>query len=46
MPSTLVEVGFVTGEDDASKLSSPAFRSQMAQAIGRGILEYIKQSRM
>ncbi|MGK7926902.1 MAG: N-acetylmuramoyl-L-alanine amidase [Spirulina sp.] len=41
MPAALVEVGFVTGRSDAAKLSSPRFRSQMAQAIANGILDYI-----
>lgn len=44
MPSVLVEVGFVTGREDAAKLSDPTYRSQMAQAIARGILQYIKQN--
>jgi N-acetylmuramoyl-L-alanine amidase len=44
MPSVLVEVGFVTGRDDAPKLSDPSYRSQMAQAIARGILLYIQQN--
>ncbi len=44
MPSVLVEVGFVTGREDAAKLSSPAYRTQMAQAIARGILQYIQQN--
>jgi N-acetylmuramoyl-L-alanine amidase len=44
MPSVLVEVGFVTGRDDAAKLSNAAYRSQMAQAIARGILQYIQQN--
>jgi len=43
MPAVLVEVGFVTGQDDASKLSNPAYRSQMAAAIARGIVEYIQR---
>ncbi len=44
MPSVLVEVGFVTGRDDASRLSNPAYRTQMADAIARGILQYLQQS--
>lgn len=43
MPSVLVETGFVTGRDDAARLSSPAFRTQMATAIARGILQYIQR---
>lgn len=44
MPAVLVEVGFVTGAEDARKLSDPGFRSQMADAIARGILLYIRQN--
>lgn len=44
MPSVLVEVGFVTGRDDASRLSNPAYRTQMADAIARGILQYLQQT--
>ena len=43
MPSVLVELGFVTGAEDASKLSSPAYQNQMANAIARGILQYIQR---
>ncbi len=43
MPSVLVEVGFVTGAEDAAKLSDPAYRSQMAASIARGILVYLQQ---
>ncbi|MEC4982724.1 MAG: N-acetylmuramoyl-L-alanine amidase [Oscillatoria sp. PMC 1068.18] len=46
MPSVLVEVGFVTGREDAANLSNPTYRSQMAQAIAAGILEYIQQNRV
>jgi N-acetylmuramoyl-L-alanine amidase len=43
MPSVLVEVGFVTGEDDAPRLSDPAFLEVMADAIARGILEHVAE---
>lgn len=43
MPSVLLEVGFVTGADDAAKLADPAYRSQMAASIARGILLYLQQ---
>ncbi len=42
MPAALVEVGFVTGAEDAPRLRDPAFRSRMAAAIARGILRYIQ----
>ncbi len=45
MPSALVEVGFVTGAEDAPRLATPEFRSLIAQAIARGILLYIQQTR-
>jgi len=45
MPSALVEVGFVTGREDSPRLADPAYRSQMAAAIARGILQYIGQNR-
>jgi N-acetylmuramoyl-L-alanine amidase len=41
MPSILIEVGFVTGAEDAARLSDPNFRNLMAQAITRGILKYV-----
>ena len=42
MPAALVEVGFVTGAQDYPKLADPAWRETMAQAIARGILQYIQ----
>ncbi len=44
MPSVLVEVGFVTGQDDAAKLSNSSYRNQMATAIARGILQYLQRN--
>lgn len=45
MPSVLVEIGFVTGAEDAARLNSANYRSQMAAAIAQGILQYIQQNR-
>lgn len=45
MPAVLVEVGFVTGAQDAPRLANPAFREEMAEAIANGILRYISQTR-
>jgi N-acetylmuramoyl-L-alanine amidase len=42
MPSVLVEVGFVTGRDDARRLSDANGRSQLANAIAQGILRYLQ----
>lgn len=44
MPSVLVEVGFVTGRDDAARLSNSSYRTQMASAIARGILQYLQRT--
>lgn len=44
MPSVLVEVGFVTGNEDSSRLGTSAYQNQMAAAIANGILQYIKQN--
>lgn len=46
MPAVLVEVGFLTGAEDASRLKNPNHRRQMAQAIARGIIQYIKENRI
>lgn len=45
VPAVLVETGFVTGAEDARKLADPDFRSQMAEAIAQGILQYLQQYR-
>ena len=42
MPAVLVEVGFVTGRQDASRLATDDYRNQMAEAIARGILPYLQ----
>lgn len=43
MPSILVETGYLTGRDDVAKLQSTAYQNQMADAIARGILRYLRQ---
>ncbi|ABA21088.1 Cell wall hydrolase/autolysin [Trichormus variabilis ATCC 29413] len=43
MPSILVETGYLTGRDDAAKLRNSAYQRQMADAIARGILQYLKR---
>ncbi|NJP10577.1 MAG: hypothetical protein HC866_14760 [Leptolyngbyaceae cyanobacterium RU_5_1] len=42
MPAALVEIGFVTGQEDAARMSSSSGRSQIAEAIARGILQYVR----
>lgn len=41
MPSVLLELGFVTGRDDARRLASSEYRQTLAEAIARGIMEYL-----
>lgn len=42
MPAILVETGFVTGAEDAARLSTAAGRARIAKAIARGILQYLR----
>jgi N-acetylmuramoyl-L-alanine amidase len=42
MPAVLVEIGFVTGRDDAARFNSATSRSQIAAAIVQGILRYLQ----
>lgn len=44
MPSTLVEMGFVTGRVDASRLADPDYRRRMALALAAGVLDYLRVS--
>ena len=44
MPAALVEVGFVTGAQDAPRLADPAWRETAANAIAGGMLQYIQQT--
>ncbi len=37
IPSLLIETGFITNAEEAKKLSNPAYRSRMAQAIFAGV---------
>lgn len=45
MPAVLVEVGFVTGSYDSQILADPTQRTRMAEAIARGILQYVQRTR-
>lgn len=42
MPAILVETAFVTGAEDARKLADSSWRSQMASAIAKGVLQYLQ----
>ncbi len=43
MPAVLLELGFVTGNQDARRLADPQYRERLSQAITRGILQYVRQ---
>ncbi len=43
MPAVLLELGFVTGNQDARRLADPQYRERLSQAIARGILQYVRQ---
>lgn len=42
MPSSLVEVGFVTGSRDSQRLADEGYRQRMAEAIAQGIIDYLR----
>jgi N-acetylmuramoyl-L-alanine amidase len=44
MPAVLVETGYVTSPVEAPRLTDPAYQSQMANAIARGILQYLQMN--
>lgn len=39
-PAVLVEAGFLSNPDEARKISTPAYRQRIAEAIGEGIGQY------
>ena len=43
MPSSLAEMGFVTGQVDAPRLADPNFRRRLAEAVATAILEYLNR---
>ena len=43
MPAVLVEIGFVTGRLDASRLVKEMHRDRLAYAIAKGILQYLER---
>jgi N-acetylmuramoyl-L-alanine amidase len=43
VPSTLVELGFITNEEDAQKMQRSSFAPQAAEGIKAGILDYFKK---
>ncbi|MBD2203971.1 N-acetylmuramoyl-L-alanine amidase [Calothrix sp. FACHB-1219] len=43
MPSILVETGYLTGREDVANLKTSSYQNQMAEAIARGILQYLRQ---
>ena len=40
MPAVLVELGFVTNQDDAAKLADPDYQRQVAEALADAIIEF------
>lgn len=43
MPSILVETGYMTGREDNPRLATPEYQNRMAEAIARGVLQYLRQ---
>ena len=42
MPSILAEISFLTNPDSAMELSHPAYRERLAEALYRGVAEYVQ----
>lgn len=42
VPSVLVEMGFISNQEDKRKLQDPGFRQQMAVAIAEGIIRFLQ----
>ncbi len=43
MPSALIELGFCSNTDEASKLNTPSYQELLAQGIVKGIGQYLKR---
>ena len=43
MPAVLVEVGYVTNRQDASRLANAAYRQAIAQAVAEGVIAYVRE---
>lgn len=41
IPAVLVETGFISNKLESAMLATPEYRNRMADAIGRGILQYL-----
>lgn len=42
IPAALVEIGYMTGQDDAANLANFSYRQKVAAAIVNGILQYVQ----
>jgi N-acetylmuramoyl-L-alanine amidase len=42
VPSALVEMGFLTNADEATRLADAGFRAKMAEGIASGIVRYVR----
>ncbi|MEI6065251.1 MAG: N-acetylmuramoyl-L-alanine amidase, partial [Pseudanabaena sp. ELA748] len=45
MPAILVETGYITNPSEASRLVNSAYQERMAQAIAKGIDQFLKSHR-
>jgi len=44
MPSILTEISFVSSPEDETRLQNPAYRQQIAEALYKGIAQYLSSS--
>ena len=45
MPAILVETGFITNPSEASRLVSSSYQERMAEAIAKGVDQFLKSYR-
>lgn len=42
IPTIILELGFLSNQEDRTKLQQPAFRQQLAEALSQGIINYLE----
>ncbi|MEW6661943.1 MAG: N-acetylmuramoyl-L-alanine amidase family protein [Bacillota bacterium] len=42
VPAVLVELGFISNQEDRARLNNPQFRQKLAEGIGKGIIDYLE----
>ncbi len=43
MPAVLIEVGYLTNQEEEARLGDPAYRDALAESLANGLLQYVQQ---